>query len=95
MSSGYVDWNGLLKNVVRDLGLDPDKEHDLVTLAQYHCNQAKGNKARLTQIIFDNFSAIKTPTANHRILAALPIHTYWTTNYDKLIEKSLSRQKDR
>ncbi len=29
-------------------------------------------------------------TENHRILARLPISTYWTTNYDKLIEKSLT-----
>lgn len=93
MASGYVDWRGLLKNIVRDLGLNPDKEHDLVTLAQYHCNQARGNKARLTQTIFDHFGATRTPTDNHRILAALPIHTYWTTNYDKLIEKSLEDAK--
>jgi Sir2- and TIR-associating SLOG family/SIR2-like domain len=93
MAVGYVDWKGLLKNVIQDLGLDSDKEHDLVTLAQYHCNQAKGNKGRLTQIIFDNFGRTKTPTANHRILARLPIHTYWTTNYDKLIEKSLEQAK--
>ena len=31
--------------------------------------------------------------ANHRILARLPIHTYWTTNYDKLIEKALEEAK--
>ncbi len=93
MASGYIDWRGLLKNIVRDLGLSPDKEHDLVTLAQYHCNQARGNKGRLTQTIFDHFGATKKPTDNHRILAALPIHTYWTTNYDKLIEKALEDAK--
>lgn len=26
---------------------------------------------------------------NHRILARLPISTYWTTNYDRLIETAL------
>lgn len=35
MSSGYVDWESLLKDIVMDLGLDPKKEHDLVTVAQY------------------------------------------------------------
>jgi hypothetical protein len=93
MAAGYVDWKGLLRDIVRDLHLNPDKEHDLVTLAQYHCNQARGNKARLTQTIFDHFGTTRTPTENHRILAALPIHTYWTTNYDKLIEKSLEEGK--
>jgi SLOG family protein/SIR2-like protein len=93
MDSGYVDWRGLLRDIIQDLGLDPAREHDLVTLAQYHCNQAGGSKTGLTQAIFNNFAATKTPTRNHRILARLPIHTYWTTNYDKLIEKALEEAK--
>lgn len=93
MASGYVDWKGLLKDIITDLGLDPDNEVDLVTIAQYHCNQAGGNKARLTQTIFDQFSRTKNPTRNHAILAGLPIYTYWTTNYDKLIETALTAAK--
>jgi hypothetical protein len=93
MASGYVDWKNLLKEIIQDLHLDPDKEHDLVTIAQYHCNQAGGNKAGLTKAIFDHFAPTKTPTMNHRVLASLPIYTYWTTNYDKLIEKSLEDAK--
>ena len=93
MASGYVDWKGLLKDLISDLGLDPNTEVDLVTLAQYHCNQTGGNKARLTQLIFDQFSQTRTPTRNHAILASLPIFTYWTTNYDKLIERALSDAK--
>lgn len=93
MAGGYVDWKGLLKEIIHDLGLNPAEEHDLVTLAQYHCNQAGGNKARLTQTIFDHFAQTRTPTENHHILAQLPIQTYWTTNYDKLIETSLNGAK--
>lgn len=93
LATGYVDWKGLLKEIIEDLHLDPVKEHDLVTLAQYHCNQAGGSKTRLTKAIFDHFAPTKAPTANHRILARLPIHTYWTTNYDKLIEKALEEAK--
>jgi len=93
MASGYVDWPGLLRELIQDLGLDPEKEHDLVTLAQYHCNQAGGSKTRLTQAIFNHFAPTKTPTRNHEILAHLPIYTYWTTNYDKLIEKALEEAK--
>lgn len=93
MASGYVDWKGLLREIIQDLGLDPDKEHDLVTLAQYHCNQAGGSKTRLTQAIFNHFAPTRIPTPNHHILARLPIHTYWTTNYDKLIEKALEEAK--
>jgi hypothetical protein len=92
-ASGYVDWAGLLAEIIQDLGLDPAQHHDLVTVAQYHCNQAGGNKTKLTQTIFNHFAPVKVPTANHRILARLPIFTYWTTNYDKLIERALEEAK--
>lgn len=93
VGSGYVDWATLLHEIIADLGLDPKNEHDLVTLAQYHCNQASGNKSKLTQAIFDHFAPVKSPTPNHRILSSLPIHTYWTTNYDKLLERALEAAK--
>lgn len=93
VASGYVDWKDLLKDIICDLGLDPDNEDDLVTIAQYHCNQACGNRARLTQTIFDHFAHTKHPTTIHEFLAKLPIHTYWTTNYDKLIETALIEAK--
>lgn len=93
LPSGYVDWKGLLKEIIEDLDLDPDKEHDLVTLAQYHCNQAGGSKTKLTQTILNHFAPTKVPTLNHRLLVRLPIHTYWTTNYDRLIEKALEEAK--
>jgi hypothetical protein len=93
MASGYVDWKGLLAEIVRDLGLDPDKERDLVTVAQYHCNQAGGSRTHLTQTILNHFATVKSPTPAHRILASLPVLTYWTTNYDKLIEKALEGAK--
>jgi hypothetical protein len=91
--SGYVDWKGLLKDVIYDLGMNPDDEDDLITIAQYHCNQAGGNRSQLTQLILNYFGQTKSPTLNHKILAKLPIHTYWTTNYDKLIETALLEAK--
>jgi hypothetical protein len=92
MASGYVDWKGLLREFIEDLKLDPEKETDLVTMAQFHCNQV-GGKGALTQRIFDEFSKTKVPTENHRILSRLPIQSYWTTNYDKLIEAALIEAK--
>ncbi len=92
MDSGYVDWKGLLRDFIVDLKLNPDEETDLVTIAQYYCNQS-GGKGGLTQKIFDEFSKTKVPTENHRILSRLPIQSYWTTNYDKLIETALIEAK--
>lgn len=93
MSAGYVNWKDLLKGVVTDLGLDPEKEHDLVSVAQYSVNKAGGNKNALTRTILHNMGVAKEPTRGHKILAHLPIHTFWTTNYDKLIETSLKDAK--
>jgi hypothetical protein len=86
--SGFVNWKELLKDIAKELSLNIEKETDLVALAQYHCNK-NGNRAVINNIIFEEFSQEKEPSENHRILARLPIFTYWTTNYDSLIEDSL------
>ena len=93
VASGHVDWKSLLKEIIEDLSLDPEEDQDLVTLAQYHCNQAGGSKTSLTQAILNHVPPSGIPTQNHRILARLPIYTYWTTNYDKLIEIALKEAK--
>ena len=93
MSSGYVDWKTLLKHVIDDLDLDSGKEHDLVSVAQYYVNKSGFNKNALTRTILHNFGVAKSPTRGHDILASLPIHTFWTTNYDRPIEKSLEDAK--
>jgi len=90
VGAGYVDWKKLLQPIAEELGLDIDKEHDLISLAQYHLNE-KGNRSALNRALIEQLSPGHAPTENHRILARLPIRTYWTTNYDKLLEDS---QKD-
>lgn len=87
--SGYVDWKILLKEVAEDLGLEIDKEDDLISLAQYHLNKHANNRHELNQKLINEFSTGKKPNINQEILARMPIRTYWTTNYDKLIEKAL------
>jgi len=89
VAAGYVDWKNLLLPIAQQLGLDVDKEHDLVSLAQYHCNERSGNRHELNQRLINEFCAGHAITENHRILARLPIRTFWTTNYDRLIEKAL------
>lgn len=85
---GYVDWKKLLQPIARDLGLDIDKEHDLISIAQYHLNERQ-NRSGLNRALIEQLSPGHAPGDNHRILARLPIKTYWTTNYDKLLEDSL------
>jgi len=87
--SGVVDWRGLLKEIAEDLGLDVEKEHDLVRVAQYHVNKKAKNRDKIHRALLEGFSRDLKPNANHEKLAALPIPTYWTTNYDTLIEDAL------
>lgn len=88
-SSGCVNWKQLLGEIAEELQLDIEKESDLVAIAQYYYNKNGSNRTRLNDIIKDAFQTGKNPNVNHNILARLPVSTYWTTNYDKLIEKSL------
>jgi hypothetical protein len=85
---GYVDWPGLLSDIADELGLKIDKEYDLISLAQYHVNENRGT-AKITRKILEEFSEKAEPSENHKILARLPISTFWTTNYDTLIEDTL------
>lgn len=87
-SAGFVNWVDLLRDIATELGLSVDKEHDLISLTQYHVNENRG-KARINKKILEEFSQEAETTENHEILARLPVITFWTTNYDTLIEDSL------
>ncbi len=86
--AGFVDWRELLRDIADELDLRIDWEHDLIAVAQFHLNKTK-NRHRLNQAVIDALSLTPDPTANHRRLARLPISTWWTTNYDALIERAL------
>lgn len=92
-AAGYVDWKELLADIAQDLGLQIDKESDLISLAQYHVNEK--SRAKLSKKIIEEFIDENELTENHRILARLPISTYWTTNYDTLIESALKEANKR
>ena len=88
-TAGFVDWGGLVRPLAEELGLDVERETDFVAVAQFHVNANHQNRHALHAAIVNAFSAEHRPTANHKLLARLPITTYWTTNYDKLIETAL------
>lgn len=89
MPAGYVSWSQLLKPIAEEIGLNVEKEYDLVTLAQYHVNENGNNRSQLNKRLLEEFTENTEVTQNHKILSRLPINTFWTTNYDNLIEKSL------
>lgn len=94
VSQGFFDWKKLLKPIADKLGLDIDEEqHDLTSLAQFFVDDHGGIRGELDQILVEEYGKTNmTVSENHRILARLPIQIYWTTNYDRLIEKALLEQ---
>jgi hypothetical protein len=40
--AGLVNWKELLKDIASDIGLDVNKEDDLITVAQFHVNERGG-----------------------------------------------------
>ncbi len=89
---GFVNWKDLLRDIAAELSLDIDRENDLIAIAQYHYNEKGNNRHKLNQLLIEEFTQGTTVTTNHKILATLPIQTYWTTNYDKLIEKAIEQE---
>ncbi|HVI12916.1 MAG TPA: SIR2 family protein [Pseudolabrys sp.] len=87
--AGYVDWQALLRPLSEELGLKIDLESDLITLAQFHVNWSGQNRHALHKQLIEALSPDNPPTTNHKLLAQLPIRTFWTTNYDKLVENAL------
>lgn len=88
IGAGYYSWEELLKKPAKNLNLDISKEkYDLISLAQFYYN--KNKRSAINELLSESFPSNKKPTENHRILSQLPISTYWTTNFDTLIEDAL------
>lgn len=86
--TGMVDWRGLLRELAREVGLDVDRESDLIAVAQFHVNECSG-RHQINQALVTEFAERACLSENHRLLASLPIRSYWTVNYDSLIEQAL------
>lgn len=86
--AGFVNWKELLRDLANELNLDIEKEqHDLISVAQYHFNKFK--RGKINNKIINEFTTLTASSENHKILARIGIDTFWTTNYDQLIEKTL------
>ncbi|PEZ30677.1 SIR2 family protein [Bacillus thuringiensis] len=90
VGAGAVSWKELLREAASDIGLDVDKEYDLVSVAQFIYNESN-SRTKITKLIKNHIQKKGEITENHQILVDLPIKTYWTTNYDEYIEKSFEQ----
>ena len=89
-SAGFVDWKDLLRSIASQIGLDVDRETDLIEVAQYYKNE-NGSRGNINSKILNEFSKEPSNTKVAALLASIPINTYWTTNYDSLLENELKK----
>lgn len=87
-SSGFVDWKELIRPLAKDIELDVDKETDMLSVAQFYRNKSR-TRGTINQKILEAFSKDVQINENIQILSRLPIFTYWTTNYDRLLEEGI------
>ena len=88
--SGYANWKDILRECAEEIGLNVDKESDLITLAEFYVKDRQ--RTKITQTISDFFQDNKgNPVRTHELLATFPVKSIWTTNYDTLIERSLKK----
>ena len=90
--ANYVGWKDVLRDCAQDIGLDVEKESDLITLAEYYVRD--NQRTKITETI-KTFFADKNGDVQevHKIIASLPINSIWTTNYDTLIERAFDSLK--
>lgn len=93
--SGFVNWQELLRPFANDISLSIEREHDYLAVAQYYYNEKGQNRSAFSNEILRRFSESSKENAAVEIVTRLPIRTYWTTNYDALIENGLKHNNRR
>ena len=88
ISAGFVDWKELVTPYAKTLNITPG-QHAFPQIIQWYIDYQQNRRDVLQDIINKLCPPLATPTDNHKLLARLNIPTYWTTNYDHLLEKAL------
>ncbi len=87
MGSNYIGWKDLVRDIAEELELCVDREHDLISIAQYYYNSKGRNRNNINNKILNEFQTRTNQNGLLNVVARLPINTIWTTNYDCLIEE--------
>lgn len=91
MAAGYPSWKKLLEEIAEELGLELADQDDLAAIAQWAIRADGLNRARVNATLFDQIGPDRTIPPALEVIARLPLRHIWTTNYDRLIERALSK----
>lgn len=87
VGAGYPAWKELLKEIGDELGVESNEIVDLAALAQWSVRKSAG-RTRVNTVIRKEIAPDRPIPDTLRTIARLPIRNLWTTNYDRLIERS-------
>jgi SIR2-like domain/Sir2- and TIR-associating SLOG family len=87
MAAGYPSWSTLLREIGEELGVSSRDVYDLAALAQWSI-QESGGATRVRNVIKEQIGNDHPIPETLEIIARLPVEHIWTTNYDRLVERS-------
>jgi O-acetyl-ADP-ribose deacetylase (regulator of RNase III) len=92
--SGLPDWSELMKKLAADLNIDLTVEQlDYLDVAQWYAEDKRFGPAQLAEMIrtvLGDPECLAHPTLAHYLLVSLPVRFVITTNYDHLLEQTLT-----
>lgn len=89
--SGMPSWREILQPMAEDIGVHLADEEDLPMIAQYIVNENSGNRNVIRTRLMEIFSDEHYATNRYHVtMHNMNVSTIWTTNYDHLIEQSMS-----
>lgn len=90
LSAGYPSWSSLVEGLRSEAKI-PSEVDDLPLVSEYYVQTVPGGRPALEDRLLRQLQAVPTQYSTaHDNIAKLPINEIWTTNYDRLIETSLS-----
>ncbi|MEK1398457.1 hypothetical protein HCY90_00055 [Limosilactobacillus fermentum] len=89
--SGNLSWTKLIKPLADTLGININSYNDLVDITQYFLNDQAGNRSFINDRILDSMSDQQNNNQTLRAISELSVSTFWTTNYDHLLENYLEK----
>lgn len=91
LGAGMPGWNDLIARLSSELGIEPGGDVDNLDLAQWY--RDRFGRERLGEVLSSTFGVPGLPTLAHYLLMALPCRHVITTNYDRLLEDTLTGLK--
>ncbi|MBD5131291.1 MAG: hypothetical protein HDT28_01660 [Clostridiales bacterium] len=93
MNSNLPSWEKLFSKCADDLHIPLEKSTDFSQIAQYY--ELKHGRHNLEALINEQINIPLCPNKKLSDFLSLNFHNIWTTNFDKVIEKSLENNRIR